>query len=57
MTVDQAIIWNAAIQAASNAYPNGIGAIKALRKQFVVTVDHISAYQTKQEARVAEENG
>ena len=57
MTPEQAHIWNAAIDQAAKTYPKGIGSIKALRKQFVVTVDHISPYQTKQEVRVDEENG
>lgn len=52
MTPEQALIWNAAIDAAVDQYKNGIGAIKSLRKRFVVTVDHISPYQTKQEVTV-----
>lgn len=41
MTTEQAIIWNMAIEAAANAHNEGIGAILALKKKFVVTVEHI----------------
>lgn len=43
MNTDQAIIWNAAIDAAVSEYKNGIGAICQLKKKFVVTVEHIGA--------------
>ena len=52
MTPEQELIWNAAIDAAIDQYPKGIGAIKSLRKRLVVTVDHISPYQTKQDVVV-----
>lgn len=52
MTPEHTATWNRAILAALRQYPNGIGAIKALTKRFVVTVDHISQYQTKQEVTV-----
>ena len=55
MTPEQAHVWNAAIDQAAKKYPQGIGAIRALRKNFVVTVDHIGR-GTKQEVRVEEEN-
>jgi hypothetical protein len=41
MTQAQAQAYNAAIDAAVKAYPNGIGAIMALRIKHVVTVEHI----------------
>lgn len=53
MTTEQAIIWNMAIEAAAKAHHEGIGAILALKKKFVVTVDHIGT-TTKQEVEVEE---
>jgi len=53
MTTDQAIIWNAAINAAAMEYYKGIGAIRQLRKKFVVTVEHVGT-TTKQEVSVDE---
>jgi len=41
MTTDQAIIWNAAIDAAAMEYYKGIGAIRQLKKRLIVTVEHI----------------
>jgi len=53
MTTDQAIIWNAAINAAAMEYYKGIGAIRQLRKKFVVTVEHIGT-TARQEVSVDE---
>lgn len=53
VTTDQAIIWNAAIDAAVSEYKNGIGAILQLKKKFVVTVEHIGT-TTKQDVEVVE---
>ena len=46
--------WNAAIRAAIKAYPNGLGAIKALTIPHSVVVEHIGT-TTKQEV-VYEQN-
>ncbi len=51
MTTDQAIIWNAAIDAAAMEYYKGIGAIRQLKKKFVVTVEHTGT-TTKQDVEV-----
>lgn len=57
MTPEQARAWNAALDAAIKAYPNGIGAIRALRVRYAVTVEHIGR-STKQEViDLGEENG
>jgi len=53
MTVEQAMIWNAAIEEAAKKYLNGLGAILQLKKQFVVTVEHIGT-TTKQNVDVME---
>ena len=54
MTSEQAHIWNAAIEQAARTYPQGAEAILALRKRFVVTVQHIGR-STKQEVRIEED--
>ncbi len=51
VTTDQAIIWNAAIDAAAMEYYKGIGAIRQLKKKFVVTVEHTGT-TTKQDVEV-----
>lgn len=48
MTPEQAHAWNAALDAAIKAYPQGIGAIRALRVKYAVTVEH-TGRSTKQE--------
>lgn len=48
-----AIIYNQAIEDALREYKNGRAAISALKKKFVVTVEHVSPYQTKQSVEVA----
>lgn len=48
-------IYNQAIEDALREYKNGRGAIAALKKKFVVTVEHVSPYQTKQEVVVSDE--
>ena len=53
MTPEAAAIYNAAILDAVNQYKNGIGAIMALKKNIVVTVEHVGR-STKQEVRVDE---
>lgn len=55
MTSEQAQIWNAAIEQAARTYPQGVWAILALRKKFVVTVQHIGR-STKQEVQIEEED-
>lgn len=51
MTPHEAQIYNRAIDDAVKQYKNGIGAILQLKKQFVVTVEHIGT-QTKQDVQV-----
>lgn len=51
MTHDQAQLWNIAILKAIEAYPKGIGAIRALAVPMTVTVEHIGT-TTKQEVSV-----
>lgn len=51
MTHDQAQLWNIAIMKAIEAYPKGIGAIRALKVPMTVTVEHIGT-TTKQEVSV-----
>ena len=41
MTPEQARAWHAAIDAAAKKYPQGVDAIRALRKNFAVTVEHV----------------
>lgn len=53
VTTDQAIIWNAAIDAAAMEYYKGIGAIRQLKKRLIVTVEHIGT-STKQDVEVVE---
>jgi len=53
MTTDQAMIWNAAIDAALQAYKQGYGGIAQLKKRFVVTVEHVGT-TTKQDVQVEE---
>lgn len=48
MTPEEAKIWNSAINAAIRAYPKGIGAIRSLRVNHVVVVEHVGR-STKQE--------
>lgn len=55
MNTETAMAFNAGIEAAVKEYKNGIGAIMALKKKFVVTVDHVSPYCTRQDVRVENE--
>ena len=53
----EARAWNAAIDAAIKAYPQGIGAIHSLRARHAITVEHVGR-STKQEViDLGEENG
>ena len=53
MTYEQAQLWNIAILKAIEAYPKGIGAIRALAIPMTVTVEHIGT-TTNQEVKVAD---
>ncbi len=48
-----AIIYNQAIEDALRKYKNGYAAIAALKKKFVVTVEH-EGRSTKQEVKVVD---
>lgn len=48
-----AYIYNQAIEDALKEYKNGVGAIAALKKKFVVTVEH-EGRSTKQEVVVSD---
>lgn len=51
MNADQAIIYNAAIEAAMREHHKGIDAIAALKKKVVCSVKH-TGYSTRQECEV-----
>ena len=49
-------VWNAALDAAIKAYPQGIGAIHALRARYAVTVEHIGSSTKQEVVDLGEEN-
>lgn len=54
MNADAGTIWNAAIEAALKEHHKGIGAIRELKKKFVVTVEHVGT-TSKQDVQVVDE--
>lgn len=57
MTEHEARIWNAAIEAAVKAYPDGITAIRALRARFAITVEHIGRSTKQEVVEIGEDQG
>lgn len=57
MTPEQANAWNAAIEAAIKAYPQSIGAIRALRVKYAVTVEHIGRSTKQEVVEIGEDQG
>ena len=53
----EARAWNAALDAAIKAYPNGIGAIHSLRARYAITVEHIGRSTKQEVVEIGEENG
>lgn len=54
MNAEQAQWFNHGIEAALKEHHKGIGAIRQLKKKFVVTVEHVGT-TTKQDVQVADE--